>query len=56
MVIFGAFIKLTNLVKIESIFESIDMLIGTKKKKLATTSKKVFQEGYDRFPFNNIKN
>lgn len=52
MVIFGAFLKLTNLVKIDSVFESIDMLIGAKKKKLAATSKKVFQEGYDRFPFN----
>ncbi|MBN2040678.1 MAG: 2-oxoacid:acceptor oxidoreductase family protein [Spirochaetes bacterium] len=51
MVIFGAFIKLTNTVKLETVFESIDILMGAKKKKLATESKKILQEGYDRFPF-----
>jgi 2-oxoglutarate ferredoxin oxidoreductase subunit gamma len=50
MVMMGAFLKLTNLLKGETIERSIEMLMGTKKK-LAEMSKKVVLEGYNRFPF-----
>lgn len=51
MVILGAFIKLTNLIKVDTINKSIDMLMGGKKK-LAEMSKKILLESYNRFPFN----
>lgn len=50
MVIMGSFIKLSNLLRIETINRSIEMLMGTKKK-VADISKKVVLEGYNRFPF-----
>ena len=51
MVILGAFLKLTGLLKLETIYDSIDKMMGSKKK-LAETSKKILLEGYENFPFN----
>lgn len=50
MIILGSFIKLANLVKIESIYESVNMLMG-KKKKVAEQVNKAVSIGYDKFPF-----
>ncbi len=50
MIILGSFVKLANLVKIENVHESVDMLMG-KKKKVADQVKKAISLGYDRFPF-----
>jgi 2-oxoacid:acceptor oxidoreductase gamma subunit (pyruvate/2-ketoisovalerate family) len=50
MVMMGSFLKLTNLLKVETIHRSIEMLMGTKKK-LADMSREVVLEGYNRFPF-----
>lgn len=50
MVMIGSFLKLTNLLKIDTVNRSIEMLMGTKKK-LVDISRKVVSEGYKRFPF-----
>ncbi len=50
MVMMGSFLKLTNLLKIDTVNRSIEMLMGTKKK-LVDISMKVVSEGYKRFPF-----
>ncbi len=50
MIILGSFIKLSNLVKIENVHASVDMLMG-KKKKVAQEVCKVISLGYDKFPF-----
>ncbi len=52
MVILGAFLKLTQVVKIETIFQSIDLMMGSKKK-LVEISKSAITKGYDGFPFEN---
>lgn len=50
MVIMGSFLKLTGVLELETLYKSIDMLMGTKKK-IADISKKILTEGYNRFPF-----
>ena len=50
MIILGAVIKLVNVVKIEHVHESVQMLMG-KKKKVADEVCKTISLGFDRFPF-----
>jgi 2-oxoglutarate ferredoxin oxidoreductase subunit gamma len=50
MVILGAFIKLTGVIKMEALTKSVHYLMG-EKKKLAEITIKAIQEGYDGFPF-----
>lgn len=50
MVMLGALIKMTTLIKVETIISSIEMMMGSKKK-LAESSVKALQTGYDGFPF-----
>jgi 2-oxoglutarate ferredoxin oxidoreductase subunit gamma len=50
MIILGALLKLSGLIKLETIYESIDMAMGSKKM-LASTSKSILLEGYNRFPY-----
>jgi len=50
MVILGALIKMTTIIKVETIISSIEMMMGSKKK-LAETSVKAIQAGYYGFPF-----
>ncbi len=50
MIILGAFVKLANIIKVETVHDSIDMLMG-KKKKLADQIKKAVSLGHDSFPF-----
>ncbi len=54
MVMLGAFIKLTNVVKIEAIYKSVEYMLGEKKKLLEIT-KKAIALGYDGFPFDVSK-
>lgn len=50
MIILGAFVKLSNVVKIDTVQDSIEMLMG-KKKKVAKSVIKALMKGYDGFPF-----
>ncbi len=50
MVILGSFVKLANLVTLEFVHESVNMLMG-KKKKVAESVCKAVSLGYDKFPF-----
>ncbi|MCP4137866.1 MAG: 2-oxoacid:ferredoxin oxidoreductase subunit gamma [bacterium] len=50
MVLLGAFLKLTNLVKVEAMNKSVEILMGSKKK-LVEISIKAIAAGYERFPF-----
>jgi len=50
MIMLGAFVKLANVVKIETLQESIQMLMG-RKKKVAESVIKAMMAGYDGFPF-----
>lgn len=50
MIILGAFVKLSNVVAIEKVCESVNMLMG-KKKGLADSVNKAIMLGYDGFPF-----
>ncbi len=50
MIILGSFIKLTNIIRVDNIHKSIEMLMGAKPK-LAKKSKEIFNAGYERFPF-----
>jgi 2-oxoglutarate ferredoxin oxidoreductase subunit gamma len=50
MIILGSFIKLTKIVKIETLQESVKMLMG-RKKKVAESIVKALMIGYDKFPF-----
>ncbi len=50
MIILGSFAKLANIITVEKIHESIDMLMG-KKKKVAQEVSKAVTLGYDKFPF-----
>ncbi|MBN2158073.1 MAG: 2-oxoacid:acceptor oxidoreductase family protein [Spirochaetes bacterium] len=50
MVMLGALVKMTGLIKVETINQSIEMMMGSKKK-LAESSVKAFRAGYDGFPF-----
>ncbi|MBN1497402.1 MAG: 2-oxoacid:acceptor oxidoreductase family protein [Spirochaetes bacterium] len=50
MVMLGALVKMTDIIKIETIYKSIEMMMGSKKK-LAESSVKAVQAGYDGFPF-----
>jgi 2-oxoacid:acceptor oxidoreductase gamma subunit (pyruvate/2-ketoisovalerate family) len=50
MVILGSFIKLTNILKINSLKKSIEYMMSGKKK-LIDISKRAVEEGYQRFPF-----
>ena len=52
VVMLGAFIKLTNIMKIDSVYKSVEYLLG-EKKKLIEISKKAILMGYDGFPFGN---
>ena len=50
MIMLGALVQMIKIVKIKSIFDSIDMMMGSKKK-LAESSIRAVQVGYDGFPF-----
>jgi Pyruvate/2-oxoacid:ferredoxin oxidoreductase gamma subunit len=50
MIILGSFLKMSNIVKLEIVYKSVDMLMG-KKKKVADSVKNAISLGYDRFPF-----
>ncbi len=50
VVMLGAFLKLTGLVKLESAWESVEYLMG-EKKKLVELTKKALAMGYEGFPF-----
>ena len=50
MIILGSFVKLSNVVKIETLKDSIQMLMG-RKKKVAESVIKALLIGYDKFPF-----
>lgn len=52
MVMLGALVKMTKIIKIETVIKSIEMMMGSKKK-LAESSVKALQAGYDGFPFQN---
>jgi 2-oxoglutarate ferredoxin oxidoreductase subunit gamma len=54
MVLLGALAKLTNILKVDSIHESINSLFEGKKK-AAATSIQALDHGYNEFPFNNNK-
>ena len=48
MVILGAFIKLTNIIKLEAVHESVDFLMGSKKK-VAESVIAAVNAGYENF-------
>ncbi|OHD66893.1 MAG: hypothetical protein A2176_12590 [Spirochaetes bacterium RBG_13_51_14] len=50
MVMLGALIQMIKIIKIETIVTSIEMMIGSKKKR-AESSIHAVQAGYDGFPF-----
>lgn len=50
MVILGSLVKLANIIKLESINESIKMSMGRNKKVMNLVIEAI-KEGYDRFPF-----
>jgi len=50
MIILGAFVRLSNVVKIETLQQSVEMLMG-KKKKVAQSVIDAIMTGYDGFPF-----
>ena len=50
LVMLGALVKITDIIKIDTIYKSIEMMMGSKKK-LAESSVKAVQAGYDGFPF-----
>ena len=52
MVMLGAFIKLLNIIKVDSVCASIDAMMA-KKKKIAELSKQAVMEGWSGFPFGN---
>ncbi len=52
MIILGAFIKLTKVLKIDSLQGSIENMMSGKKK-LVDISKKAVMRGYEGFPFEN---
>ncbi len=52
MVLLGSFIKLTNVVKMETLDKSIEYMMGDKKKLVDITIKAV-HEGYEKFSFVN---
>lgn len=50
MIILGAFVRLSNVVKVETLQKSVDMLMG-RKKKVAESVNKALMIGYDGFPY-----
>jgi 2-oxoacid:acceptor oxidoreductase gamma subunit (pyruvate/2-ketoisovalerate family) len=50
MVMLGALIKMTTIIKVETINKSIEMRMGSKKK-LAESSVNALKAGYEGFPF-----
>lgn len=52
MVMLGAFIKLTGVVKIDSIYKSVDYMTG-ERKKVSEITRKALAAGYEGFPFGN---
>jgi 2-oxoglutarate ferredoxin oxidoreductase subunit gamma len=50
MVMLGALVKMTKIIKIETIFKSVELMMGSKKK-LAESSIHAIQAGYEGFPF-----
>lgn len=50
MVILGSLVKLANIIKLESVNESIKMSMGRNKKVMNLVIEAI-KEGYDRFPF-----
>ncbi len=54
IVILGSFVKLTGVVKPESIYKSMELMFA-QKKKLLELSMKAFKEGYERFRRDNGK-
>lgn len=52
MVMLGAFIKQTNIIKIDTVYKSIEFMMGERKKQLEISMKAV-AAGYNGFPFGN---
>jgi len=52
MIMLGAFVKMTEVVKLETLHKSLGMLMGKKKKLLAATIEATAL-GYNRFPFDS---
>ncbi|MBN1531206.1 MAG: 2-oxoacid:acceptor oxidoreductase family protein, partial [Spirochaetes bacterium] len=50
VVMLGAFLKLTGIVKLESIYGSVEYMLG-EKKKLIELTKTALAMGYDGFPY-----
>jgi 2-oxoglutarate ferredoxin oxidoreductase subunit gamma len=50
MIMLGALIKMTTIIKVETIFSSIEMMMGSKKK-LVESSVNAVRAGYEGFPF-----
>jgi 2-oxoglutarate ferredoxin oxidoreductase subunit gamma len=50
MIMLGALVQMIKIVKLKSVFDSIEMMMGSKKK-LAESSIRAVQAGYDGFPF-----
>lgn len=50
MVMLGALVKMIDIIKIETIYRSVEMMMGSKKK-LAESSVHAIKAGYDGFPF-----
>lgn len=50
MIILGAFVKLANLISLNMVHESVQMLMG-KRKQVATQVNKAISLGFDGFPF-----
>lgn len=50
MIILGSLLKLANIIKLETVHQSIEMLMG-KKKKVVSASVEAVNQGYERFPF-----
>jgi 2-oxoglutarate ferredoxin oxidoreductase subunit gamma len=50
MVMLGALVQMIKIIKIKTVFESIEMMMGSKKK-AAESSIRAIQAGYDGFPF-----
>ncbi|MBF0120047.1 MAG: 2-oxoacid:acceptor oxidoreductase family protein [Desulfobacterales bacterium] len=52
MIILASAVKLINIIKIETVYKSVEMLMGSKKKAVESVIK-ALAEGYARFSFNN---
>ncbi len=50
MIMLGALVQMIKIIKLKTVFESIEMMMGSKKK-AAESSIRAIQAGYDGFPF-----